>query len=303
MKEGAGYRMWLSGGDPRDLSRIVVQVYEAKSPDGIAWTINPTPVVKPSDDPKAFDSLRIETPSVIKVGDTYHMYYSGFDEKGAKEGVSSVGHATSKDGANWTRDPKNPVVVAQSTDKHKWGYRGAGEPGVVYNPADKTFYLYYVSMKFDGTNDSIGRIGLLLARSSDGTTFTEYTDASGERGLILTRDIPGAPAGAWFGYSTPCALITQDHKFHLFCAFIVAPVGPASARHVTLAHAESDDGVHYKIVEDEFFKAGKGDWKDLQVRAPSVIETDSQLKMWFAGETRIPYFAAGIGLATSQEKP
>jgi sucrose-6-phosphate hydrolase SacC (GH32 family) len=38
---------------------------------------------------------------------TYHLWYTGYNEDRAK--TMSLGHATSKDGVHWTRDPANPI--------------------------------------------------------------------------------------------------------------------------------------------------------------------------------------------------
>ncbi len=295
--EDGKYRMWLSGGDPSDLSRIVVKIYCAESDNGVDWNTRPTPCLSPSAGGRAFDSLRTETPTVVKANDVYHLYYTGFDEKTAKGGFSAIGHATSPDGLAWTKDPANPVLSGQTANKLKWGYGGAGEPGIVYNPKDKTFYLYYVGMRYSRKEPSIGHIGILLAKSRDGSNFEHYTDGGGERKLLLTRDIPGATPGAWFGYSTPSAFIDENGRFHLFCAFIVAPEGPATARHVVLAHAESGDGENFRIVEEEIFKAGRGDYMDQQVRSPTALRVNGQWRMWFAAEHRKPFFGAGIGYA------
>jgi len=297
LKDGNTYRMWLSGGDPRNLKRIVVQVYAASSSDGKSWKIDRNPVLPVNPDPRQWDSLRIETPSVVKVEGIYHMYYSGADENNAKKGIFAIGHATSSDGVIWKRDPANPVVRDQRTDKFQWGYTGAGEPGVVYNPKDKTFYLYYAGMRYSKAEATIGNIGILLAQSKDGSRFTYYTYDNG-RALILTRNVENAIKGAWFGYSTPSAIIASDGQFHLFTAFIVAPGGPATARHVVIAHAVSNDGKNFRIEEENIFEAGRGDWKDHQVRSPTVVESDGELKMWFAGETRKPVYGTGIGFAT-----
>jgi predicted GH43/DUF377 family glycosyl hydrolase len=295
LREGNEYRMWLSGGDPSDSRHIVVQVYEARSANGVSWKINTMPVLRVGDS-NAWDGLRIETPSVGKVGDTYHMYYSGADTKNANAGIFGIGHATSRDGTTWTKDPANPVITGQTRNKNEWGYGGTGEPGVVYNPKDQTFYLYYAGMKYGPGNR--GLMGILLSTSKDGSKFMPYTDERGERALILTRDVPQAVPNSWFGYSTPAAVISNDGEFNLFCAFVVAPKGPATARHVTLDRAVSSDGKHFKIVEQNIFEAGKGDWKDHQVRAPSVVvEPDGRFKMWFAGEMQKPFFNGGIGLA------
>lgn len=300
MKDGDDYVMWLSGGDPKDINHIVVDLYRATSKDGVAWAIDKKPILTPSKDKSAWDSMRIETPSVVKVDGKYHLYYSGTDEEGAKVAIYSIGHATSDDGINWKKDENNPVITAQKEDKTKWGWRGVGEPGMVYNPKDKMFYLYYVSMRFNPDNPTLGEIGILLSRSKDGSKFEPVTDEDGQRKLILTRNVPNATDGAWFGYSTPSAMIDDDGKFHLFTAFIIAPAGPTTARHIGLDHAISDDGINFKTTETNILAAGKGDWLDQQVRSPSPLISDGKLMLWFAGETRKPFYQTGIGLIVRQ---
>jgi N-acetylglucosaminyldiphosphoundecaprenol N-acetyl-beta-D-mannosaminyltransferase len=303
LKEGDTYRMWLTGGDPRHRERIVVELHTAQSKDGLAWEITPEPCLSPSPDPAAWDSLRIETPSVVKVQGTYHLYYSGTDERGAKEGVFAIGHATSPDGVRWTKDPANPIVTRQTHDRFQWGYTGVGEPGVVYDARTQTFYLYYVSLAFSRADPTIGRVGILLATSADGSRFTHHVDPSGERALILTRDIPNATSGAWFGYSTPTVLLRADGEFHLFCDFLVAPGGPPTTAQVALAHAVSRDGRHFTVTEEGFLNTGHRDWKDQEVRAPAVLEDGGVFKMWFAGETKRPFFRSGIGYAYRTPAP
>jgi predicted GH43/DUF377 family glycosyl hydrolase len=296
-KENGSYRMWLSGGDPRNLERIVVEIYEARSADGIDWEIGTKPVLSPS--PDGWDALRVETPSVVQVGAVYHLYYSGFDETGAKEGISAIGHATSTDGIRWTKDPRNPVVRAQSRDRHAWGFHGVGEPGVVYDPRSETFYLYYTSMRFSPADPTLGEIGILLATSKDGSRFNLHSDEAGGREIVLTRSIENAVSGAWFGYSTPAGLVDEDGRFHLFCAFIVAPAGPATARHVAIDRAVSEDGVHFEVVERGVVEAGRSDWMNQQVRSPTADRKNGRFLVWFAAETQKPHFSAGIGLVES----
>lgn len=294
--EDGSYRMWLSGGDPRR-DPIRVSLFTARSADGARWTIDPAPVLEPGP-PGSWDSLRIETPSVVKVGSTYHLYYSGADERGAAEGVFAIGHATSSDGIRWRKDPRNPILRGGG-DRHAWGFRGVGEPSAVYLPDRKVFRLYHVGMRFAGT-DTRGRIGILLAESKDGSAFETVKEASGEPRLILTRDIPGAAAGSWFGYSTPSALLDPQGRTHLFVAFLVAPEGPATARHVTIDQAVSRDGLAFEVVQENLFEAGRGDWKSHQVRSPSAVWDGDRIRLWFAGEARRPHFQAGIGMAEGQ---
>ncbi|HEX5129361.1 MAG TPA: hypothetical protein VFV90_06425 [Usitatibacter sp.] len=290
IKEGDVYRMWLSGGDPSDMSRIKVEIYHATSSDGLKWKIDPQPVVRVGA-PGTWDDLRIETPSVVKVGATYHLYYTGMNAEGVKNSTSSVGHATSTDGIHWTKDPV-PVVVAQG-DSQRWGFRGAGEPGAVYDPRTGTIYLYYLGMRMSADGKENGHIGVLLARSRDGRKFTHHVDDRGDRKPVLYRELD-AFKGAWYGYMTPSALITSDGLFHIFAS----TYGPKVPKYDTLIHATSRDGMAFKVVEAPIFEHGRGDWKDEQVQSPAVIETPGRLEMWFAGESRKGGYKYSIGYAS-----
>ncbi|MHC4281211.1 MAG: hypothetical protein ACYSUJ_13820, partial [Planctomycetota bacterium] len=64
----------------------------------------------------SWDAGALGSMTVLKVGDTYHMYYESWgirsEKTWAAEDYSSlqIGHATSKDGIHWTKDPRNPVI-------------------------------------------------------------------------------------------------------------------------------------------------------------------------------------------------
>jgi hypothetical protein len=297
LKEDGQFRMWLSGGDARNLTRIPVSIYEAYSPDGLHWRINPAPVLEPGP-PSAWDGLRTETPSVIKAKSVYHLYYTGFDESGARSGISSIGHATSIDGRSWVKDPQNPVLKGQTSDPFRWGYGGVGEPCAFYDEATDSIYLYYVGLRYSPANPKVGHIAVLLAVSRDGSSFTPVLDVHKDSKVILFRDVPGAIDGAWFGYSSPSATRTPDGKIHLFAAFVVAPGGPATARNVLIAHAVSLDFENFTLQQEMILRAGLGDWKDHQVGAPSVLEENGRLLLWYAGQRANPFFA-GIGLLSA----
>jgi predicted GH43/DUF377 family glycosyl hydrolase len=183
IKEDGKYHMWLTGGNPSKWP-IEVSVYKAVSYNGVKWLVDPEPVLKPGTRKKDWDGLRTETPSVIKVRDTYHMYYSGCDAP-CGDGKYNIGHATSTDGVNWKKDPRNPVVKADNTNPLKWGYYYAAEPAIAYNKEEKLFYLYYASAKSrypkKGSNAAI-----LLSTSKDGSRFEAYVDAKGEKQPVLT---------------------------------------------------------------------------------------------------------------------
>jgi hypothetical protein len=68
--------------------------------------------------------------TVVKIDDTWHMWYSGSGYSGgANEGI---GHATSQDGLNWQRDPNNPIF--HKDDGVSWRNSRTYTPSVIYEP-------------------------------------------------------------------------------------------------------------------------------------------------------------------------
>ena len=109
-----------------------------------------------------WDCGTLATMSVLKVGDTYHMYY----EAGVK-GVRDYqnGHAVSTDGIHWVKDKANPVIPFGN--KGKWDDSETWDPFVLYE--DGVFKMWYGGTALrDGKRDF--QVG--YATSRDGTHFT-----------------------------------------------------------------------------------------------------------------------------------
>lgn len=58
--------------------------------------------------PGAWDAKIRERGWIMREGDTYKMWYTGYD--GTREGQRLLGYATSADGIRWERHPKNPLL-------------------------------------------------------------------------------------------------------------------------------------------------------------------------------------------------
>jgi len=301
VKEGSEYRMWLSGGDGGSANPNV-RVYEATSSNGVAWTIGTTAEVSEGASGE-WDSQRIETPMVVKVGATYHLYYSGGTAAEVAVGRYRLGHATSPDGTTWTKDPANPILTYHAdSDPLHWGFYTTAEPGVVYDATTGIFYLYYVTVKSRPgyTGDLGGMYGIALATSTDGSTFTHYdADMDGFDDVVLEQTSAYPVSSLYVGYSTPFATIDSAHVFHLYYDVVQYP-NPGDFRQVALAHATSTDGIHFTEVETDISTNGGSSWHRWEIRAPSVLQEGSTYKMWFAGHSAAGDPATtGIGYATS----
>ena len=299
IKEGDIYRMWLSGGTGLGINNLLL--YQASSSDGLVWDIDSTPVLAPGSKGE-WDDEKIETPMVIKVNSTYHLYYSGY-KTGDGAGQYQIGHATSPDGINWTKDPNNPVIP-YTEDPHHWGFYQTAEPGAVYNPNNNTIYLYYVTgklrMAYDGENSNLALIqGICLATSqgNDGSNFTHYDcNIDGFRDAVLIQSSNYPTESDYVGYSTPFVFIDSNGLFHLFYGVAVYPED-GDWQQVALAHSTSSNGTSFSEIEHDIFIRGSEEWTKTEVRSPCVVEEGEILKMWYAGHTNW-FGSSGIGFAT-----
>ena len=122
--------------------------------EGGEWTpYSGNPVLSPegSEDGAAFAS-------VWKEGDTYHMYYSYWNG----DGKIRIGHATSSDGKDWTKDTENNPVLEPGTDT--WENEHVLCPWV-WKEGDTWYMIYH------GRGSAKEAIG--LATSSDGVNWTK----------------------------------------------------------------------------------------------------------------------------------
>lgn len=296
IKEDGRYRMWLSGGTGVGINHV--KIYQAISNDGLNWDIDPNPVLKPGSVGE-WDDEKVETPSVIKVGFTYHMYYSGF-KSNDDDGKYQIGHATSVDGLRWEKDSNNPVIKYHN-NLNDWGFYHAAEPGAVYNPQNDTIYLYYMSSKlrtgYDGKNPNLFSMhGICLATSpgNDGSNFTHYDiNDDNLRDAVITQSLNYPPGRNYRGYSTPSVFIDSEGLFHLFYDVVIHPKG-SDWQQVALAHAISFNGNDFTETQHNIITRGSEKWTKTEVRAPCVIQEGDIFKMWYAGHTDW-FNSSGIG--------
>lgn len=93
-----------------------------------------------------WDAGALGSMTVLKVGDIYHLYYEAWGTR-SKKGWSrkeydslQIGHATSRDGVHWVKDPANPVLP-RGKNEGDWDYAGTWDPFVIHE--DGLFKMWY----------------------------------------------------------------------------------------------------------------------------------------------------------------
>lgn len=182
MAEGGRYRMWWCSqlgvanppGDDILLAESSTLDGGFAGPDGTRGT----PVLAGNIN-GGFDGVHICDPSVIKVGGTYYMYYTGWGGEHVLGNTIAV--ATSPDGRVWTR-PTKPIL-GPSREVMRDNAYGAGQPAAVF--LDGWFYLMFTDTSGRGAND--GGRGQFLLRATD-PTFTTKLEAFGPNGFQPVPD-------------------------------------------------------------------------------------------------------------------
>jgi|GEM_PF-2071640 len=148
-----GYQAWVTGWNG---GRASGGYYT--STDGRTWNqYSGNPVLQPGTS-GAWDSAGVLPAEVIKMGDTYKMWYVGQNNAGQW----AVGYATSSDGINWTKHASNPVFSPQP---ETWEYASIQDLSVIYDG-----YLYHMWYEGRGTGSLAIKFG--YASSNDGVNWT-----------------------------------------------------------------------------------------------------------------------------------
>lgn len=239
---------------------------------GGGWTRDAgNPVMSPG--PGAWESSALSSPTVAKVGATYHMMYDGFNGVGA----FAIGHATSADGRTWTKGT-TPALAAAAA----WEGTTVGGPTVVHDGT--TYRMWYMGRQ--GTTDRIG-----LATSADGITWTK----SASNPVFG----PGA-AGSWdaAGVGWP-SVIFDGATYRMWYT------GRDAAGVTRIGLATSPDGIAWtRAPANPVLNVGPSAWESGGVEGPTVIFDGGNYRMWYGGtqgdDERIGYAESADGIAWSK---
>ena len=139
LREESCWYMWYSSGTYwLDLAEKLEHTYEIKlatSPDGKTWLQTNKTAIAQTDKYEA-----ITRPTVIKIGDTWHMWYCYRGSKNFRTGSDSyrIGYATSDDLILWHREDNNSGI---DISEHGWDSMMIAYP-CVFKANGKTHMFY-----------------------------------------------------------------------------------------------------------------------------------------------------------------
>jgi len=269
IKESDGYKMWFMGWDEYNMWRIGY----ATSHYGFDWTEYSNNPVLGEGISGSWDDDGVYSPCVIKDGNTYKMWYTGYS---GVDKLARIGYATSPDGINWI---KHPTPVLGEGSSGTWESDGVGAPSVI---KDGTTY----KMWYEGSDvDWWWRIG--YAESFDGINWTKYSNNP-----VLNE----GEEGDWDEWGLGAPTVVKDATiFHMWYSGID---GNNLAR---IGYAISQDGYQWtKSSENPVVDKGYGEsWNNIDVSHPAVVINDNEhiFELWYRGmNDQLNY---GIGYATA----
>lgn len=258
LKEGNLYRMWYLG----DAGSANHYVLYAESSDGISWTRPYTgPVLSPGPH-GSWDSLSVHPGAIIKDGNQYKMYYTGWSDT---YGAWHIGLATSENGILWTKHPY-PVLYGGVGQEQQIGATSIVKIG-------STYFLYYFGGNYPQTWN------IYLATSSDGISWVRHPSNP-----ILSPDKPWEGDGIYY----PSVIEDNGILRMVFMNQINDGFGIAT----------STDGVSWiKSETNPFFTKQQtaNNWANKFVAYPNFIIVENQYRIYYTGEHLNTTYNSKIG--------
>ena len=252
----------------------------------VSWTRDTRNPILPPGKPGKFDSTRCMNPWVLRIGDEYHLYYAGADDKGTHR--ICLATAPVSDVSKWTRH--GPLF--ENGPAGAFDARWCVLPHVVKVAPDK-WHLYYTGNSGRGQGLSAFP-GIGLAVSSDGKTWKKHGSkpvlaASGNEGdpdaigigiaggSVLKVTLPGGQT-EWRFYYTGCPTIGKS-------VFL--------DQQKTVCLAVSPDGIHWTKKGAVMLRDAKRDYENIAVAGPVVRQTEQgAFRMWYSAiGTRWGYYS------------
>jgi hypothetical protein len=280
--DGSTYWMWY--GNKRQANNLKLDYMScATSPDGLTWTLVAPVALAPTFNSNSFDQLEASQGWVIVDGNTFKMWYWGFNSTFDQYGLNSIGYAWSADGSTWTRvagpgrfgsvyDPimdglsagfglATPCVVKDGNQYHLW-----------YSRVDIVRFLFWIA----------------YATSPDGIHWTNIA-GSGTNGAVLDW-------GKWGDFdeisvSWP-AVIKTAQGFEMWYAGV-----DTTDKISRLGYAISSDGINWTRIRGNGTRGACFDAANFA----SVIMQGNLYQMWYGIPSQdVVHYATSLRTGVSE---
>jgi predicted GH43/DUF377 family glycosyl hydrolase len=241
IKDGNVYKMWYSGSNGSNY-RIIY----CTSTDGISWS-NFQMVVDIGSE-GTYDTVFAYIPYVIKDGNVYKMWYTGYDGTNRR-----VIYCTSTDGISWSNFQMVVDIGSEGTYDTIRSYAACViKDGNVYK------------MWYSGSNGSNYRI--IYCTSTDGISWSNFQ---------MVVDIGSEGTYDTSGSYLP-RVIKDDNVYKMWYTGY-----DGSNRRVI--YCTSTDGISWSNFQMVVDIGSEGTYDTIHATAPSVIKDSNLYKMWYTG--------------------
>ena len=257
------YKMWFSGSGN---SFVDDQIFYAESTDGIDWEHADEPVISSGE---TGDWNREKMPgSVIRVGDTLMMWYSGSSDQFDHD--VSIGYAKRHvNDAEWDilLDP-----VLEKGEPGTWEETGVFYPVVYFDGLEyhMWYHGYEGSSVFDPSREG-------YATSDDGIDWTKCVVNP-----VIELGDGGSFYDTWF---IGTSVLFYNDEYHLyFTGWDGNSTSPW--KYFRTGLATSEDGIEWTVQNGDSAVLDVGEdgaWDDRYARYCSVLFHENAFKMWYSG--------------------
>lgn len=246
LKDSDSYKMYSSWRPQKSIAL-------STSKDGKNWSA--PQIVLPPVEGSSWEA-DMNRPVVVYKDGLYHMWYTG--QNGGK---SWIGYAISKDGYNFERQSKEPVLSAEQP----WEKVAVMCPHVIWDKHENIFKMWYSGGE-QYEPDAIG-----YATSKDGLHWTKW-----DKNPIFKAD----PAQSWEQHKvTACQVIERENDYLMFY------IGFYDINFAQIGMARSKDGINdwERYSENPIISPTEGGWDASATYKPFAIQEKDCWMLWYNG--------------------